>query len=47
MMTTHAQGAFDVTMTPQVPDTTADSSPVGRLSLAKHYHGDLDATSTG
>jgi len=47
MMMTHAQGAFDVTMTPHASDTTADSSPVGRLSLAKHYHGDLDATSTG
>jgi len=47
MMATHAQGAFDVTMTPQTPDATANSSRVGRLSLAKHYHGALDATSAG
>jgi len=47
MMTTHARGAFDVTMTPHAPDTTADRSPVGRLSLHKQYHGALDATSAG
>jgi len=50
MMTTHAQGAFDVTMIPQAPadtDDTDDSSPVGRLSIDKQYHGDLDATNTG
>jgi len=47
MMTTHARGTFDVTMTPQPPDDTVDNVPVGRMSLAKQFHGDLDATSTG
>jgi len=47
MMTTHARGAFDVTMTPHASDTTADRSPVGQLSLHKQYHGALDATSAG
>lgn len=47
MMTTHAQGAFDVTMIPQALDDTAGISPVGRLSIAKQFHGDLEAISTG
>ncbi len=46
-MTTHAHGAFDVTMTPQAPDDKVDGASVGRLSLAKQFHGDLEATSTG
>ncbi len=46
-MTMHACGTFDVTMTPQAPDDTAAGAPVGRMSIAKQFHGDLDATSTG
>ncbi len=46
-MTTYARGTFDVTMTPQPPDDTATVVSVGRMSLAKQFHGDLEATSTG
>ncbi len=46
-MTTHARGTFDVTMTPQPPDDNAADVPVGRMPLAKQFHGDLDATSAG
>ncbi len=46
-MTTYARGAFEVTMTPQAPDETAGDASVGRMSLAKRFHGDPDATSQG
>ncbi len=42
-MTTHARGTFDVKITPQ----TGDEGPVGRLLLAKTFHGDVDGTSKG
>ena len=42
-MTVHAHGTFDVTITPQ----PADDSGIGRLDLAKRWHGDLVATGTG
>jgi len=34
-------------MTPQAPDDKAESAPVGRLSIDKQFHGDLEATSMG
>ena len=43
-MTTHASGTFDVTMTPQAPDSGA---VVGRFLLDKQFHGDLEGTSKG
>lgn len=47
-MTKHANGAFDVKVTPQKPDSKeAESSKLGRMSLDKQFHGDLEATSTG
>ena len=45
-MTTHASGAFDVQLNPRPPDTEADAA-VGRLSIDKQFHGDLEATSRG
>jgi|SoimicmetaTmtHMC_FD_contig_51_761927_length_1093_multi_3_in_0_out_0_2 Protein of unknown function (DUF3224) len=42
-MNDHAHGTFDVTITPQ----PADDSGIGRLDLAKRWHGDLLATGTG
>ena len=42
-MSDHAHGTFDVTLTPQAPDETG----IGRLDLAKVWHGDLEATSVG
>lgn len=46
-MTTHAQGAFDVTLTPQPPGDNAAASPVSRMSIAKEFRGDLEGTSVG
>ena len=41
-MTQHATGTFDVQLTPQ---PAADG--LGRLSIAKQFHGDLTASSAG
>jgi len=45
VMPTHASGAFDVKITPQ-PDKDADPA-LGRMSIDKQYHGDLEGTSKG
>ena len=45
-MTHRASGTFDVTLKPQ-PDEAVGDPTVGRLSLDKQFHGDLDATSRG
>jgi hypothetical protein len=42
-----ATGTFDVKITPLANDTVAEGSPLGRMSLEKQFHGDLDATSKG
>ena len=39
---THARGTFDVKMNPQPTD-----SALGRMSLDKQFHGDLEAVSKG
>lgn len=47
-MTKHASGAFDVKVTPQKPDNPeAEAANLGRMSLDKKFHGDLDGTSKG
>lgn len=38
-----AKGSFDVKLTP----IGTTGSPVGAMTIAKTFHGDLDATSTG
>ena len=43
-MTTHARGAFDVTLTPYPADP--DGFP-GRMAIDKCFHGDLEGTSQG
>ena len=45
-MTTHASGTFEVKMTPQTPDDKG-AAAVGRFSLEKQFHGDLEGTSKG
>lgn len=41
----HASGTFDVKLSPQ---TTADQDPnVGRMSIDKQFHGDIEGTSKG
>jgi hypothetical protein len=44
-MKNHAQGPFEVKMSPQAPDAGAEN--VGRMLLDKRFHGDLEATSKG
>ena len=47
-MTKHASGTFEVKVTPQKPDNPeAEASSLGRMSLDKKFHGDLDGTSKG
>jgi hypothetical protein len=46
-MTTRATGAFDVKMTPQATETKAASPALGRMSIDKSFHGDLEGTSQG
>lgn len=46
-MTARAGGTFDVALKPIAPEETADGIALGRFSLDKAYHGDLEATSTG
>jgi hypothetical protein len=45
-MSRHATGTFDVKLTVQSDDKVGDPS-VGRMSIDKVYHGDLEATSKG
>jgi len=40
----HATGSFDVKLTPQSSD---EKSALGRMSVDKQYHGDLEATGKG
>src|SRR4051812_15030476 len=42
-MSTHATGQFEVKLTP----LSTDEPTLGRLSIDKQFHGDLDATSKG
>ncbi|MBV9772569.1 MAG: DUF3224 domain-containing protein [Gemmatimonadetes bacterium] len=46
-MTNRASGTFEVKITPQATDEHAEGTPLGRMSLDKRYHGDLEATSRG
>ncbi len=44
-MTNHAAGSFDVKVTPQ--DDSSGEPLLGRMTLDKQYHGDLDGGSKG
>ncbi len=46
-VTTHARGTFEVKLTPQATDGSPDSALLGRMSIDKVFHGDLEATSKG
>ena len=46
-MTNQASGMFEVKMTPQPPGDAAEGAVIGRISLDKKFHGDLEATSRG
>lgn len=42
-----ASGPFKVKMEPQADEEVSKSSSLGRMSLDKEFHGDLEATSRG
>ncbi len=46
-LTIRASGSFEVKLTPQAPDDKDEGSTLGRMSLEKQYHGDLEATARG
>ena len=46
-MAAHATGTFNVQMTPQASDDKTSGSTLGRLALAKQFHGDIEGDSTG
>src|SRR5689334_11860597 len=46
IMTTHARGSFDVALIPQAEDSSEGAS-LGRYSIDKQFHGDLEGTSKG
>jgi hypothetical protein len=44
----NAGGTFEVKLAPQKPDNKeAEAANLGRLSIDKQFHGDLEATSKG
>jgi hypothetical protein len=46
-MSVRASGPFDVKVIPQPADDKVGEPSVGRMSIDKLYHGDLEATSKG
>jgi hypothetical protein len=46
-MMARAGGAFEVQLVPQGQPDSADGSTLGRMSIDKQFHGDLEATSKG
>jgi hypothetical protein len=46
-VTLRAVGTFEVKLTPQSTDTAPEGSPLGRLTIDKQFHGDIDGTSKG
>src|ERR1043166_9055899 len=45
LVTNHASGPFDVKVTPQ--DDKSEDALLGRFTLDKQYHGDLEGTGKG
>ena len=46
-MADYARGTFEVKLSPQAPVEGVGDPTVGRLSLDKQFHGDLEGTSRG
>jgi hypothetical protein len=46
-MPQHASGPFEVKIVPQTPDGTFENATMGRMTIDKQFHGDLEATSKG
>jgi hypothetical protein len=43
----HATGTFEVTMSPQGAEDKGEGSTLGRMSLDKQFHGDLEGAGKG
>jgi hypothetical protein len=43
----HAHGTFDVKITPQKPEDGVGDPLIGRMSIDKQFHGNLEAHSLG
>jgi hypothetical protein len=41
-----AAGTFEIQVTPQPPYDTGPGATLGRMTIAKQFHGDIEATST-
>jgi hypothetical protein len=46
-MTMRASGSFEVKLSPLATDDATAGSPLGRMSIDKQFHGDLEAASQG
>ena len=46
-MTTHAKGTFEVKLVPGTTDDGPEGTSMGRMSIAKQFHGGLEGTSKG
>jgi len=46
-MATHAAGTFEVKLTPQPSGGGTEDASLGRMTIDKQYHGDLEGTSKG
>jgi hypothetical protein len=47
VVTKHATGTFEVKVTPQTADDSSQDATLGRMSIDKQFHGDLQGTSKG
>ena len=47
LMTTHARGKFEVKLNPRAEPDESQDAALGRMSIDKQFHGDLEATSKG
>jgi autotransporter translocation and assembly factor TamB len=47
VVTQHARGAFEVKLTMQPMAVNLDADALGRMSIEKQFHGDLEGTSKG
>ena len=46
-MTHRARGTFDVKLAPQATGDGAEGAQLGRMSIDKRFHGDIDGASQG
>ncbi|MEP6801217.1 MAG: DUF3224 domain-containing protein [Acidobacteriota bacterium] len=46
-MTHRSTGVFEVKLEPQSAEEKGNAAAIGRLSIAKQFHGDLEASSSG